>query len=80
MGTAPGTLPSRGPVLGKEKARSMIDMGRCTPGPVAAVVWLMGRLSRPRAAEVHWGTRPLATATSTMITNLDHLLSVVTGH
>ncbi len=38
----------------------------------------MGRFAHPRAAEVHLGTRPLAAATSTMITNLDHLLSVVT--
>ncbi len=63
-----------------KKARSTSDVSRGAPGPVAAVVWLMGRITRPRAAEVRRGTRPLATATSTLITNWDHLLSVVARH
>jgi len=47
------------------------------PGPGGSSGLANGTVDRPRAAEVRMGTRPLATATSTLITNWDHLLSVV---
>ena len=45
-------------VFGMQKARSRIGVIRSAPGPVAAVVWLTGRLTAPVLPRCAWGRVP----------------------